>query len=640
MRYTELLRFLRGEHYSEVAPVHQSGDFCVQGDMITVWLVTDVQPTRWHFFDEELEKVEMQLGEGWKKTEPSPELLKNEIPTQHGTIYPGEYVVHPHHGVGIFEHIATRLNQEKQPVTYVSLQYAGNDRLLFPRERQAELMPYIGSRHPRLTRLYSKSWQNLKEKVQKDLIGIARELLQMYAERQLTKRVKYSINNDWQQVLANQVDFDLTEDQTRALKDIEHDLTKSPHPMDRLLCGDVGFGKTEVALRAAAHVLANGKQVALVAPTTVLTEQHFTVLSARLADLPVNTEHVSRLTSNRQKEIAEGLASGKIDFVVGTHGLLNPGIEFSNLGLLIIDEEQKFGVAQKERLKEVRAHLDVLSLSATPIPRTLSMSLSGLRGLSILRTPPHGRLPIDTKVEKYSDSVVQHAIIRELDRSGQVYLVHNRVQSLAAVGQRVLRVLERAGKTVELFVPGQIIQKEGVIRVAIAHGQMPEVKLAQTMSAFLKGDIDILVASSIVEHGLDSARANTLIVLHSEWFGLSDLYQLRGRVGRRKKQAYAHFLLGGVEHEAYEGSEELLAVSDTAKRRLQALQEADELGSGWSIALRDLEIRGGGNVLGHEQHGNLEAIGLLLYSQLLQEEIGRQALVLGIPIVQNQSNSD
>jgi transcription-repair coupling factor (superfamily II helicase) len=620
MRYSELLQFLRRYSYSEVEQLHQSADFVVRGDTIEWWPVTSDKPVRYHFFGEELEKMQLQSEQGWILTNTACELVGNEIETEHGTIHPGEYIVHPNHGVGIFENRVTKQTLDGEKF-FISLMYAGNDRLLFPFDRQRELMPYIGSRHPRLTRLNSKSWQHTKERVEKDLINVARELLTIYAKRQLTERQKYTINKEWEGLLQAGVDFDLTRDQAQAMQDIESDFTSSPYPMDRLVCGDVGFGKTEVALRAAAQVIANGKQVAFIAPTMILAEQHYTLLKKRFATLPITLAHISRLTAGKDKPVIEALKQGSIYILIGTHRILGKDVHFKDLGLLILDEEQKFGVAQKEHLKELRPSIDVLSLSATPIPRTLSMSLSGLRGLSILRTAPTGRLPVTTIVENYSDQLLVKAITHELDRGGQVYVVHNRVQSLGSVKQRIEQLLK------------DVDYRE--VTMELAHGQMKEEALAKTMVDFLKGNIEILVASTVVEHGLDSPMANSLIVLHSEWFGLSDLYQLRGRVGRRTQQAFAHFLLGGIERSPYrELAGESLTITETARKRLNALQEADTLGSGWSIALRDLEIRGGGNILGHEQHGSMEAIGLLLYSQLLQEAIGRQARVLGIPLFQ------
>ncbi|HSI20537.1 MAG TPA: DEAD/DEAH box helicase [Verrucomicrobiae bacterium] len=618
--YTELVQFLRGNGYTEAQNIHVPGDFVVQGDLITCWPITSTVPYRLHFFGEELEKLEKQAGEGWEGADDLPDLLANHLATDYGTVHPGEYVVHPVHGVGIFMGLVTETTLDGDERQFVALEYAGNDRLLVPFERMDGLMPYIGRRHPRLTRLYSKSWLATKERVKKDLIGVARGLLKIYAGRQLADRAAYPRAQEWLDVLAESAGFELTEDQQRSLGEILHDLEHGKHPMDRLLCGDVGFGKTEVALRAAAEVLAAGKQVAFVAPTTILVEQHHRLLEERFAYMPVRIGKMSRLSLGRDASLAERLKEGGVDLVVGTHRLLGKNIAFKDLGLLIVDEEQKFGVAQKETLKKLRPHLDVLSLSATPIPRTLSMSLSGLRGLSILRTPPKGRMAIETEVEGYSDDSFRQALLAELERGGQMYVVHNRVQTLAAVEERIRHLL----KDTEF----------ADVAMATVHGQMDKNHLSERMGLFLDGKLSILVASSIVEHGLDCPNANTLIVLHSERFGLSDLYQLRGRVGRRQKQAYALFFTGGIEHDIYENKEEI-AVTVAAKQRLSALKEADVLGSGWSIALRDLEIRGGGNILGNEQHGSMEAIGLLLYSQLLQEEIGRQAHQLGIQLFQS-----
>jgi transcription-repair coupling factor (superfamily II helicase) len=634
VNYSELVLFLRTNHYRESPEIVQSGDFLVRGDTVTAWLVSEVFPLRFHYFGEDLEKSEVLRDGTWFKEEYVGKLQPNYLKTEHGDVYPESYVVHPYHGVGIFEYILTR-STEGVIQQYVSLKYAADDKLLFPRLREGELMPYIGGKQPRLTRLYSKSWLRLKEKIQKDLIAIARELLKIYAERQLASRPVYADGREWVKLLAATVEFSLTADQAKAMDEIEYDLCTVPHPMDRLICGDVGFGKTEVALRAATHVLASGKQVAFVAPTTILVEQHYANIQERFATLPVSIGHLSRLTGGKHGDIIDSLENGSTDLIVGTHRLLSKDVKFKDLGLLIVDEEQKFGVAQKERIKELRPTVDVLSLSATPIPRTLSMSLSGLRGLSILRTPPKGRLAVETIIKPYADNLIGQAMKAEYKRGGQMYVVHNRVQSLVAVRGRIEEIAKKQKLTPVHFVPG-IIKKDREISVAIAHGQMDEVVLAQTMTCFLRGEIDVLLASSIVEHGLDSPLANTLIVLHSERFGLSDLYQLRGRVGRRERQAYAYFLIGGVEHEIITDEERDTYMTDTAKKRMAALKEADELGSGWSIALRDLEIRGGGNILGHEQHGNMEAVGLLLYAQLLQEEIGRQARAQGISLVQKQ----
>ena len=635
MGYTELLLFLREHYYRETSELLQSGDIAVFGDTIHWWPVSECQPYRCHFFGEELERVERRAEAGFIRVHDMPTPQENMLRTEHGTIKPGEYLVHPYHGVGIFEYLVTRVTEGGER-TFVSLEYAGNDRLLFPFDKQGELMPYVGSRHPRLTRLNSKVWLKTRERVQKDLIKVARELLKIYANRQLAERPQIGLSEEWEKEVRKSAGFRLTEDQERALGEIQHDLALSPHPMDRLVCGDVGFGKTEVALHAAAQIVQAGMQVAFIAPTTVLAEQHYLSTQRRLRGLPINVVALSRLSGNNKETLA-AIERGEADIVVGTHSVLASQVHLKRLGLLIVDEEQKFGVAQKERLKELRPQIDILSMSATPIPRTLSMSMSGLRGLSLLRTPPGGRKPVQTIIEPFTTSTLRDALAAEMERDGQAYVVYNRVQPLGQVLLKVEEELREAG-----FEPVPEGSERGGRRriVAMAHGQMDEHRLQTTMRRFMDGEIDVLVASSIVEHGLDSERANTLIVLHSEWFGLSDLYQLRGRVGRRRTQAFAYFMIGGLDSDRYAREDDRSLLTDVARQRLAALAEADQLGSGWSVALRDLEIRGGGNLLGHEQHGSMESIGLLLYAQLLQEEIGRQAKRAGVPLFRRSGGAD
>lgn len=624
--YSDLVQFLRREGYQELQEVIQAGDFVIKGDTVIAWPAGMPEPRRFHFIGEALEKAEKLTEDGWE-TIPNAtlDIPRNSLETTHGVVYPGDYVVHPYHGVGIFQAIIEQETVDGSSQAYIALTYAGNDRLLIPIERQEGLMPYIGSRHPRLTRLNSKSWQNTKERIKKDLIKVARALLKIYAYRQTNPREPYPEAKEWEDELAKGVPFSLTYDQDKALREIRVDFAQRGAPMDRLLCGDVGFGKTEVALRAAAQVIASGKQVAFLAPTTVLVEQHYTQLMQRFANLPVKIARLSRLTHGAEVSTKAQIAEGGLDLVVGTHGLLRPSVEWKNLGLLIIDEEQKFGVSDKERLKSLRPHIDVLSLSATPIPRTLSMSLSGLRGLSVLRHAPHGRLPIKTSIGEFNETEFKEAIIKEVERGGQVYVVHHRVGPLETIADRVHDILKDAGFETAV--------------VEVAHGQLPEVELAKRMARFMEGKTAVLVASTIVEHGLDSPNANTLVVLRSENFGLSDLYQLRGRVGRRSTQAFAHFFTGSIEQDNQTGVDEVVRVGKNAQKRLEALLEADTLGSGWSIAVRDLEIRGGGNILGHEQHGSMESIGLVLYGQLLQEEIGKQALEQGVNLFTKTSEN-
>jgi transcription-repair coupling factor (superfamily II helicase) len=624
--HASLIAFLRREGYREAQELTTQGDFVLRGDTILVWPAAKQVPVRLHYLGDALETTEELTDDGWVKADSRLELTPNCLETTHGMLYPGDYVVHPFHGVGIFQGLIEQEDVDGEVRQYVSLTYAGNDRLLIPRSREEGLMPYIGSRHPRLTRLYSQAWARTKERVARDLIGVARGLLKIFAARQLYTRPAIPQADEWLADLAAGVSFSLTYDQDKALRQIQADLGTDGPPMDRLLCGDVGFGKTEVALRAAAQVIASGKQVAFLAPTTVLVEQHYTELNQRFSNLPVKVRRMSRLSKGEDAATIGAIADGTVDLVVGTHTLLRQSLAWKNLGMLIIDEEQKFGVSHKEKLKHLRPTLDVLSLSATPIPRTLSMSLSGLRGLSILRHPPQGRLPITTVAEPFSQEKMMDALVAELARGGQVYVVHHRVGPLAGIASVIKQELAKRGM--------------GDAAVAVAHGQLPEQQLATEMRNFMEAKTDVLVASTIVEHGLDSARANTLIVLRSEYFGLSDLYQLRGRVGRRSTQAYAYFFTGSMEQDESTGVENLERMSVTAKKRLEALLEADTLGSGWSIAVRDLEIRGGGNILGNEQHGSMESIGLVLYGQLLQEEIGRQATAQGLQLFRRPEITD
>jgi transcription-repair coupling factor (superfamily II helicase) len=608
--HNSLVSFLRNHGYRESPDMLQSGDFWVLGDTVRVWPVDSRVEVSFVFFGEEIESICPTYGQ----------LPANQITTPHGPISPGAYCVHPHHGVGIFTRKSLPdADQDNQ--LYSVLQYADGDTLWFPDRRSDELMPYIGGRHPRLTRLYSQSWKRIRERVEKDVQGIARTLLQTYSTRMQARRVPYPVNDEWQAVVAGNAGISLTPDQITVNQAITDDLSHN-RPMDRLICGDVGFGKTELAVRAAIRVLAAGKQVIVLAPTTILCEQHYALFAKRYAQLPVRVQRVSRFTTSQNSSVIEQFSQGQVDIVIGTHAILHESLNTSNLGLLIIDEEQKFGVEHKEWIRKKSPSCDLLCLSATPIPRTLSLSLSGVRDLSTIQTAPPGRLAVDTLVQPYDDTTLLAALQRELARKGQVYLVHYRVRPISHLLQHLVRLLEQAGH--QVFQGDPDLAPPNAVVVGVAHGALPEDKLAQTMQRFMAGRVDILISSSIVEYGLDSPQANTLIVLHAETYGLADLYQLRGRVGRRNQQAHALFFLGGLLQGKQKSD-----LLPKANKRITALQEADSLGSGWSLALRDLEIRGGGNVLGNEQSGNLEAIGLLLYSALLKEAVNQQALQLG-----------
>ena len=507
-------------------------------------------------------------------------------------LLPGDHVVHIDHGIGKFVGL-TRMSSEGIEREYLLLEYAAGDKLYVPTEHMERVSRYIGAgdQAPHLSRLGTQEWERTKRKVQESVVDMARELIALYAIREVMPGFAFSPDTLWQQELEQSFPYIETPDQLEAIIAVKEDMEKS-QPMDRLICGDVGYGKTEVALRAAFKTVMDNKQVALLTPTTVLARQHLATFSERLQTFPIKVEMLSRFCPpQKEPEILEGLANGAVDICIGTHRLLQKDIKFNNLGLVIIDEEQQFGVVQKERLKQIRQELDTLALSATPIPRTLHMSLTGIRDMSIMETPPEERLSIKTYVGAYDDTLVRQVILRELDRNGQVFFVHNRVQSIALAAGKLQALIPEA-------------------RVAVAHGQMPEEKLENVMLAFIAGDYDVLVTTTIIQLGLDMPNVNTLIVDQSDRFGLAQLYQLRGRVGRGANQAYAYFF--------YNRGKKL---TSQAHKRLNTIFEATELGSGFGIAMKDLEIRGAGNLLGVKQSGHIVAIGFDLYCQLLAEAV-------------------
>ncbi|GAB6877701.1 transcription-repair coupling factor [Thermaerobacter litoralis] len=505
---------------------------------------------------------------------------------------PGDYVVHVHHGIGRFLGLRT---MEIQGVhrDYLTLQYAGGDRLYVPTDQIELVQKYVGAEghQPRLAKLGSGEWNKVKQRVKESVREMAGELLALYAARQSVRGHAFSPDTPWQRQFEDAFPYQETPDQLEAIAAIKADMER-PVPMDRLLVGDVGFGKTEVAMRAAFKAVQDGKQVAVLVPTTVLAYQHERTFKERFAPFPVTIRTLSRFASPaEQAEILTGLAQGTVDIVIGTHRLVQPDVRFKDLGLLIIDEEHRFGVAHKERLKQLKQNVDVLTLSATPIPRTLHMALAGIRDLSRIDTPPENRFPVQTFVVEWHESLVRDAIQRELRRGGQVFYVHNRVQSIHAVRRRLERLLPEA-------------------RFAVAHGQMAEGELERVMVDFVEGKADVLVCTTIIESGLDIPNVNTLIVEDADRMGLAQLYQLRGRVGRSDRVAYAYF--------TYRRDKVL---TEDAQKRLQAIKDFTELGAGFKLALRDLEIRGAGNLLGAEQHGFMLSVGFDLYTQLLEEAV-------------------
>lgn len=504
----------------------------------------------------------------------------------------GDYVVHINHGIGKYVGIRT-LEIDGKHKDYLHLQYAGNDTLYVPVEQIDQVQRYVGSedKDPKLYHLGGGEWARVKQKVSRSVRDIAEDLVKLYAARQSSPGHKFAIDTPWQKDFESMFPYEETPDQLRAILDIKKDMEKGA-PMDRLLCGDVGYGKTEVAIRAVFKAVMDGKQAAVLVPTTVLAHQHYETFKERFSGFPVTIEVLSRFRSRSESQaVMKGLKDGSIDVVIGTHRLLQKSVQFKDLGLLIVDEEQRFGVTHKERLKQLRHNVDCLTLTATPIPRTLHMSLLGVRDLSVIETPPENRYPVQTYVVEYNDSLIREALERELGRGGQVYFLYNHVNGILSQADRIQRLVPDA-------------------RVAVAHGQMAEEELERVMLDFLEGEIDILVTTTIIETGLDIPNVNTLVVYDADRLGLSQLYQLRGRVGRSNRIAYAYF--------TYQKDKIL---TEVAEKRLQAIKEFTELGSGFKIAMRDLSIRGAGNLLGAEQHGFINSVGFDMYNDMLSKAV-------------------
>lgn len=509
-----------------------------------------------------------------------------------GSFVPGDYVVHFEYGIARYQGLVMR-SLEGVEKEYLMLEFADGDELYVPVHQADRISLYIGpdARPPKLSALGSSNWQGIKSRVKQAVQYVAGELLELYTRRQAVEGYAFSEDSDWQQELEAGFPYEETDDQLQAIEDVKLDMERTK-PMDRLLCGDVGYGKTEVAVRAAFKAALSGKQVAMLVPTTVLAQQHFDTFRHRLAPFPVKVEMLSRFrTDAEQNEILLSLEAGEIDIIIGTHRLLQKDVIFKDLGLLIIDEEQRFGVMHKEFFKKMREKIDVLTLTATPIPRTLYMALSGIRDISMINTAPTDRLPVTTHVGGYDSELVRRAILREIDRGGQVFFVHNRVQTINTFAAQLQAIVPEA-------------------RIAIAHGQMPEQRLATVMHQFTEQKVDVLLSTSIIESGLDIPNANTLIVDRGDTFGLAQLYQLRGRVGRGTQKAYAYFFFNTKNKPTVEGLE-----------RLEVIAENTQLGSGYTIAMRDLEMRGAGDLLGTQQHGHIAAVGFHLYTRLLANAV-------------------
>ena len=512
--------------------------------------------------------------------------------TSFSELKPGDYVVHASNGIGVYKGIKQiEINGAKKD--YLDIEYAKSDKLYVPVEQLDLVQKYIGGegKSPKVNKLGSAEWQKAKAKVRKSINEIAKELVKLYAIRTTVKGHKYSKDTEWQRQFEDEFPYEETPDQITSLEEIKSDM-ESDKPMDRLLCGDVGYGKTEVALRAAFKAVMDGKQVAFLVPTTILADQHYKTMKSRFSDFPVTIDMISRFkTSKEQKATIQAVKEGNVDILIGTHRLVSKDINFKDLGLLIIDEEQRFGVTQKEKIKNLKKNVDVLTLSATPIPRTLHMSLTGVRDISVIETPPEDRYPIQTYVVEQNDQLIRDAILREMNRDGQVFFVYNRVEDIQSIGDYIKNLVPEC-------------------RVTIIHGQMTERQLEDEMVAFMNKEYDVLLCTTIIETGIDLPNVNTMIVYNADKMGLSQLYQLRGRVGRSNKIAYAYFV--------YKKDKIL---TEVAEKRLKALKDFTELGSGFKIAMRDLEIRGAGNMMGSAQHGHMSSVGYDLYCRMLEDTI-------------------
>ncbi|MGD8458192.1 MAG: transcription-repair coupling factor [Anaerolineales bacterium] len=561
----------------------------IEGSLSEGWLLSPLDSPRQHLLTD---------GEifGWKRPQPRQRPRAQTDPPESGYLefQINELVVHIDHGIGRYKGLVTR-KIESSENEYICIEYSEGDQLFVPIHQADRVTRYIGStgHRPSISRLSSIGWKRIKARVKKAIEAVAEDLLELYAKRKVAEGFAFSSDSPWQKELEASFPYIETEDQLRVLEEVKSDM-EIPRPMDRLICGDVGYGKTEVALRATFKAVMDGKQVAMLVPTTILAQQHYRTFRQRLAPFPVEVEMLSRFrTHSEQQAILNRLLHGTLDIVIGTHRLIQKDVNFKDLGLVIIDEEQRFGVTHKEFLTSLRTEVDVLTMTATPIPRTLYMALTGVRDISTINTPPEERLPIVTHVGPYEVKLVRQAILRELERGGQVFFVHNRVQTIEGMRNQVHRIVPEA-------------------RIAIAHGQMAEKALAKRMRQFTNGEIDVLISTSIIESGLDIPNANTLIVDRADTFGLAQLYQLRGRVGRGAQRAYAYFF----KHRTR-------PISDEGRMRLETIAENTQLGAGFSIAMRDLEIRGAGDFLGTRQHGHIAAVGLNLYTKLLSQAVAK-----------------
>ncbi len=612
---TELFQMLDERGYVRSDLISRPGEFSVRGSSIDIYPLTYRTPVRLEFRIDtifEIRDIMPQTGETFAKLEeviiiPVNRSLEKKLQRweekyqdQEPVLNPkdlerGDFVVHMKYGIG--RYLGTKPIQMKgERRNYLAIEYAGREILyLDPKEPMER---YIGGegKSPKLTKLHGKDWERIKEKTKRAVDHIARDMLEIQAKRHLDQGHSFPKDHPWQKEFEAEFPFEETQDQLNAIESVKKDM-EARKPMDRLLAGDVGYGKTEVAMRAAFKAVTGGKQVAVLVPTTVLAEQHYLVFKERMKNYPVTVDGLSRFRSRKEQlRIVKDAREGKIDIVIGTHRILSRDIIFKDLGLVIIDEEQRFGVRHKEKLKQLRTQVDILTMTATPIPRTLYMSLVGVRDMSSIQTPPTNRLPIETTICEFDDHRIRQAFQHELARGGQIYFIHNRVQSIEKIHHHLKELMPQ-------------------VRYGVAHGQMPPDMLESVMKDFLEKNIDCLLATSIIESGIDIPNVNTIFVNRADQYGLADLYQLRGRVGRyrEKRQAYAYFLVP-----------KNTVLTTTAEKRLSAIERFTDLGSGFRIAMEDLEIRGAGNLLGHEQSGFIHAVGFDLYCRMLRQSVEEQ----------------
>jgi len=589
INFAQFIRKLDEMGYEKVFKVEYPGEFSQRGGIIDVFPINTTNAVRLDFLGNEVDGIK-NLDVKIDDEKKSKEVLKKRLKSQKlfselKNLKPGDYLVHLDHGIGKFVGIENFSDHD-----YYVLEYAEDDKLYVPVGLERKLSRYVGFQEPKISRLGSSIWQKTKKIIKEEVEKLAKELLQLYAQKETVQRTPYIEDKELESQLRATFEFEETPDQMQTIEDIKGDLAKE-RPMDRIVCGDVGFGKTEVAMRTALLASANNRQTALICPTTILALQHFNSFKKRFARLPIRIAMLSRLQPGpEQKKIIKDLKDGRVDIVIGTHKLLSKEIDFKNLQLLIIDDEQRFGVKQKERLRKLKSSLDVLSLSATPIPRTIYLALSSFKNISLMQTPPKGRQAVKTEVLPYSEKIVERIINDELKRKGQVYFLHNRVETI-----------ERTGREIGKLCPNA--------KIGLIHGRLPEKKLAKIMDDFQKENTNVLIATTIIENGLDLPNVNTIIIEDSTRLGLAQAHQIRGRVGRSETKSFAYFM--------YEKKN----LTPLVEERLKALKDTQELGAGYRIAIKDLELRGAGNILGKEQSGAINKIGLNLYSQVLSEAV-------------------